>query len=195
MRKTRLRRKFLKDQRGTAAIEFAFVAPLIFAVILSGFESGLMFTKVQFVEMAIEDVTREIYTGQVLNQELTREDVIQRICYKIEVVQQCNGNVTLQIERLNTYSLDNISERTCIHSGETLSNEDLPAYQTTNGGELVFLRVCITTDVVVDGLEWMTFYGTNLALRLPRTSEGKYAIFASAVFRNEPFTNQGGQQS
>jgi Flp pilus assembly protein TadG len=180
-------RRFFVSESGTSAIEFALLAPILFAAIFSAFEAGLMYTKISVMEIATEKVAREIYTGQAQENALTREDIIDKFCDEIDTVFTCDGNITLQVERLNAFTADDISDLKCVNTGDEPDPDDLPAYEQTDGGEVVYVRFCITTPLVIPSLKAITFQGSNIALQLPEVADGRYAITSSLVFRNEPF--------
>ena len=180
--------RYARGSRGSAAIEFSILAPIFFGTILSAFEIGLVFLKISMVEMAADDVAREIYTGQAADEAMTREDMIDAFCDRISATITCDGNVTLLVEGLNDFSAASTEELRCVNTGEVPDPDDLPSYQQTGSGQIVYLRFCVTTPLVIPGLKNLTFQGANIALQLPETANGRYAIIASTVFRNEPFT-------
>ena len=185
-------RRYIGCDSGATVVEFALVAPLLFATVLSAFEAGLMYMKVSMAEMAMDDVTRLLYTGQAQNNELTSSDIADLFCSEMRTVITCDGNVTVQVEVLPGFDIENLEAPTCIHSGDGSTNDDLPNYSSSSGGDIIFVRFCVTTELVVPALSSLVFKGVNIGLRLPESADGKYAITASTLFRAEPFTNNGG---
>ena len=60
-----LRRRLRADSRkGSAAIEFAFVAPVFFVLLMGIFEAGIMFFAQAALQNAVTDLGRQIRTGQ-----------------------------------------------------------------------------------------------------------------------------------
>lgn len=177
--------KLRRDKRGSAAVEFSILAPLFFGVMFSGFEAGLMYLKIGMVDHGMSEVSRMIYAGNAKG--LSQDDIIDAFCDAVDSVIKCDGNVTLEIRKLSDYSNFDAGSATCVHTGEELKDEDKPAYSNTSGGEIVYIRMCVTTDLVIPGLKNLTFSMINVGLQIPETSDGKYRIASSTVFRNEPF--------
>ena len=61
----RLAARLKQDVAGVTAIEFAFVAPPFFALLLSVIETGIVFTANQMLENAVYNGSRQILTGQL----------------------------------------------------------------------------------------------------------------------------------
>lgn len=186
-RKGQRARRYLRCNSGATVIEFALVAPLLFATALSAFEAGLMYMKVSMAEMAMDDVTRLLYTGQAQNNNLTSSDLADLFCSKINTVIQCDGNVTVQVEVLPGFDIQNLAAPTCIHTGEAIPSDQLPNFSASAGGDIIYVRFCVTTKLVVPTLTSLIFKGVNIGLQLPQSANGQYAITASTLFRAEPF--------
>ncbi|NHK28053.1 pilus assembly protein [Parvularcula flava] len=178
-------RPFANNKRGTAVIEFAILAPLFFAILFSGFEAGMMYLKIGMVDHGVSEISRQIYTGKAKGK--SAEDVMDIFCDSVHTVIKCDGNVTLEIRKLSGYSSFDPGAATCVNTGEDLKDEDKPAYANTAGGDIVYIRVCVNTSLLVPGLKNMTFYLTNVGLQLPESAPGKYELTSSTVIRNEPF--------
>ena len=63
-------RRFLRNEEGAIALEFAIVAPVFFAIVFSIFEAGWMMTKVMMLEMALDKTVRELRVGPELAADL-----------------------------------------------------------------------------------------------------------------------------
>ena len=177
-----------RKQKGSISIEFALIAPLFFALIFSAFEAGLMYMKVALVEMNVSKVTRVIYTGQASEQGITSDKIIESFCDEVGILMKCDENVTLEVITLSTYK-SKVPEKAKCHEGDlppNIARAAVPQRSSTAGGDIVFVRFCITTNLMVPALKKLTFDGVNVALRIPETEDGKYAITASTVIRNEP---------
>ena len=175
------------------SVEFAIIGPLFFGLIFSAFESGYMYVKIAVVELAMDEVVRQIYTGNAQTDGLSRNDLIELFCDEVDHIMECDtSNVTIQQQTFSGYGGNTINAAVCRNTEDTLDDDDLPAYALTGSGQIVFFRFCITTDVLVPSLKKLTFSGANFALQLPETADGRYASTASAIFRNEPYTGIAG---
>ena len=74
--------RFRGNQRGSAAVEFALVAPLFFALLFAIIETGLVFFASQSLETALQDSARAIMTGQAQISNLTKQSFKANIVCK-----------------------------------------------------------------------------------------------------------------
>lgn len=191
-------RRFGQNTEGASAIEFAMVAPLFLGFVMSAFELGILYTRIATVELTMTDVARQVYTGQAQTGGLDREQIIALMCDEIDNVINCKdesgdprGNVMVELLTLPAYSSSIGTAPTCTHVGEVLGEDELPTFSTAIGGDIVFMRFCITVDGILPGIREMTYFGANWVLDMPETADGKYGIVSSVVFRTEPFTTSG----
>src|ERR1700731_5367557 len=56
--------RFRRNRRGSAAVEFALVAPVFFALLFAIIETGIMFFASQVLETVTQDAARQVMTGQ-----------------------------------------------------------------------------------------------------------------------------------
>ena len=74
-------RRFRRNRRGSAAVEFALVAPAFFALLFAIIETGIMFFAGQVLETVNQNSARMILTGQaqtaVLHANAVRELCVQ----------------------------------------------------------------------------------------------------------------------
>ena len=57
-------RRFRRNRRGSAAVEFALVAPIFFALLFAIFETALVFFAGQVLETGTQDSGRLLFTNQ-----------------------------------------------------------------------------------------------------------------------------------
>src|SRR5471032_2889596 len=87
-----LLRRFRRNRRGTAVIEFALVAPVFFALLFAIIETALVFFAGQVLETITQDSARQILTGQAQTAAFTQADFKTLVCSKIPALFSC-GNV------------------------------------------------------------------------------------------------------
>ena len=61
-------RRFRSNRRGSAAVEFALVAPVFFALLFAIIESAMVFFAGQVLETGVQDSGRLLYISQNVNQ-------------------------------------------------------------------------------------------------------------------------------
>lgn len=84
-------RRFRRNQRGSAAIEFALVAPMFFALIFAIIESSLVFFAGQVLETGLQDTGRLLYTSQVQTTGTTQANFKQTLCDRVAAFFACPG--------------------------------------------------------------------------------------------------------
>lgn len=85
-----LLRRFGRNRRGSAAIEFALVAPLFFALLFAIIETALVFFAGQVLETGTQDAARAFLTSQVQSNGTSAVDFKQSICDKVSALFSCS---------------------------------------------------------------------------------------------------------
>src|SRR3954465_3007767 len=82
-------RRLRGSRRGSAAVEFALVAPMFFALLFAIIETALMFFASQVLETATQDSARMIMTGQAQSASYTAAQFKADVCSRISVMFDC----------------------------------------------------------------------------------------------------------
>jgi len=175
----------MRDRRGSTAVEFAFVAPLLLALIFSILEAGWYFFVTSSVHQASANASRLIRTGQAQTGEMNKEAFFQEICRVVSAFGDCNEKLTIDISRFDSFSAlsDDLSQPLC-RDRDDPSIEGSQFNQNDYGAprDIIRVRVCYLYKPINPAL------GLNLA----QTKHGERKIFAVSIFRNEPFQGAGG---
>jgi Flp pilus assembly protein TadG len=78
-------RHFRRDRRGSAAVEFALVAPLFFALLFALIETSLVFFADQLLELGVQDGARLMYTSQTVS----AADFKTALCARPSILMDC----------------------------------------------------------------------------------------------------------
>jgi Flp pilus assembly protein TadG len=165
-------RRFRRNRRGSAAVEFALVAPVFFALLFAIIETALVFFAGQVLETITQDSARQILTGQAQNAGMTQTDFKTLVCSKIPALFTC-ANVYVDVQSFPAFGSVTIASQI---DG---SNNFIPAMQYSPGGP---------GDIVVVRLfyQWPLFV-TGLGYNISNLSGSKRLLSATAAFRNEPY--------
>jgi len=169
--------RFARSLSGTAALEFALVAPVFFTLTIATVESAWLFTRIAVVEGGVATVARQIYTGQVTEDEISQGELANLVCDQIDLVTDCTDDVTIEVTRIDSFSDIPAANAVCTDRNDEDKNK--PGYNFTSGDEIVFVRVCVAVDILTPGL--------GVGLMLPKNAYDRHEIISSLVFRNEPF--------
>lgn len=170
-------RRFRRNRRGSAALEFALVAPLFFALLFAIIETALMFFASQVLETITEDSARMIFTGQAQQLSYTQAQFRNYVCAQGQVAAlfDCN-KISIDVRSYNQ-SFANITINNQINN--TGNFIDDMQYNTGGPGDVVVVRLFYQWPIFVTGL------GYNIA----NLSGSKRLLVASAAFKNEPYGN------
>src|SRR5215510_10662251 len=89
----RLVRRFRRNNRGSAAVEFSLIAVPFFALFFAIMETGVVFFASQVLENGVQDSARLIYTNQMTNTNTTLAQFKTDLCPRIQVLMSCPGSV------------------------------------------------------------------------------------------------------
>ena len=90
---SRLARRFVRQQDGSAAVEFSLVAIPFLGLTFAILETALVFFAGQTLETAVTDSARLIMTGQAQDKSWTKDDFKTEVCSRIHGLFDCIGGV------------------------------------------------------------------------------------------------------
>jgi Flp pilus assembly protein TadG len=168
-----LLRRFRRNRRGSAAVEFALVAPAFFALLFAIIETGIVFFAGQVLETVTQDSARTILTGQAQTAALNQTQFKTSVCNRISVLFDCVNGIYIDVQSYPKFS--NVAITPPIDAGQNFVNN--MKYCPGNAGDIVVVRVFYQWPLFVTGL------GYNIA----NLSGSKRLLTGTAAFRNEPF--------
>ena len=90
-------RRFRRHRRGSAAVEFALVAPVFFALLFAIVEVALMFFATQVLETVTQASARYLLTGQAQSGGLTQAQFNTYVCSQIPALFTC-ANMKINVQ-------------------------------------------------------------------------------------------------
>ena len=169
----RMAGRFRGNQRGSAAVEFALVAPLFFALLFAIIETGLVFFASQGLETALQDSARMILTGQAQTAKYDKQGFKKNVvCTYVNALFDCEKGIYVDVQSYSGFGSVKISEP--IAGGIFVDNT---VYKPGGPGDIVVVRLFYQWPIYVIGL------GYNIA----NLSGSKRLLSATAAFKNEPF--------
>ena len=165
-------RRFRRNRQGSAAVEFAIVAPVFFALLFAIIETAIMFFASQVLETITQDSARMIQTGQVQNLTYTQTQFKAYVCSQIPALFDCNS---VYVDVQNYPSFANVAINSQIDASKKFI--DNMKYCPGNAGDIIVVRLFYQWPMFVTGLGYNI---TNLA-------GSQRLLSATAAFKNEPF--------
>lgn len=166
-------RQFLRQQDGSAAIQFGLVAAPFLALTFAIIETALIFFAGQALETAAADASRLIMTGQAQTQGFDAGKFKQAVCAKIYGLFDCANGISVDVKNYSNFASVDTSKP--VNPDGTLNTN--MSYQPGGPGNIVVVRLIYQYPVYVNLL------GFNLA----NMAGGKHLLMATAAFRNEPY--------
>lgn len=172
--------RFLREEDGTASLEFVLVFPVFFTFFLMTVESGLINARHVMLERGVDLTIRDIRIGQMAVPDA--DLVAARICEIALIIPSCAQNLRVELLRRNPINFDPVSNRiTCVDR----STESQPVLGFTPGtnNDLMIMRVCVRIDPLLP----TTGLGKAIVDGGTAASGGSYALVSSSAFVVEPF--------
>lgn len=176
---TRAAGRFRRNQRGSAAVEFALVAPLFFALLFAIIETGMVFFASQSLETAVQDSARMILTGQAQTANLTKITFKKNVvCAHVNVLFDCANGIYVDVQSFKSTASSGGFQQVTI-SDPITNGQFVDNTQYNPGGP---------DDVVVVRLfyQWPLFV-TGLGYNIANVGGSKRLLSATAAFKNEPY--------
>lgn len=159
-------RRFRRDERGSAAIEFALVAPLLFFALLSLVEIGVLGMVTTSLDNAVVDVSRRVRTGQD-GAAGNAEQFKTQICEEMGSSSACPGRLAISVQTFSRF----------FDANQVTSTPPDGQFDAGGPGDIVLVKV---------NYRWplMTPF---LTAAFDRTGPFEVVLPARAAFKNEPY--------
>jgi Flp pilus assembly protein TadG len=169
-----LLRRFRRNRRASAVVEFALVAPLFFALLFAIIETALMFFAGQVLETITQDSARMILTGQAQQGSYTQSQFASYVCTQVPAALFDCNQLYIDVKSYSSFSSVSISNQ-IDNTGNFVNNM---TYSPGAAGDIVVVRVFYQWPIFVTGL------GYNIA----NLSGSKRLLVGTAAFKNEPYS-------
>ncbi|TPI30151.1 pilus assembly protein [Mesorhizobium sp. B2-1-8] len=173
--------RFVRDRRGSTALEFALLAMPFALLVFAILESCISFASQEVMANITDDVARRLRTGQLTAADVAGDNLKNMICDKLEIIvsQDCPNQLSVDLRQYTTFA-DAALAGFRIQAGDiklTKNGADVPFTVTRGAAESrnmlrVFYKWPIMTDLMAQSM------GGNKTLH-----------FASVTWQNEPFDN------
>lgn len=169
-------RRFRAERKGSAAVEFAFIAPLFFGLLFAILDVAMIFFAGQTLETATQMSARLILTGQAQNGNYTQAQFKQDFCNYIVALINCQ-NVYVDVRSYSSF--ENIALYNPVSNGQFSTSGY--SYSPGKSGDVVVVRAFYQWPIFVPT------FGFNPST--PGLSGNINLLTATAAYRNEPYAN------
>jgi Flp pilus assembly protein TadG len=175
--------RWVKDERGAAAIEFAIVATPFFLFTLGLIGLGLYFFTMSSLEYGVEAAARQIRTGQAQTSALTVGQFKSLVCNAAGSYINCNK---LSVVIQSGASWSNVTPQGCFDASHNMvgstgtANDPVEKY-SGDANEVVLITLCYQWDLA-QSFSYLKL-GTNA------DGSGSAVVQASTAFVTEPYSS------
>ncbi len=172
----RIARRFVRQQDGAAAVEFALVAAPFLALLFAIIETAVVFFANQTLEATAAEAARLVMTGQAQTANYTQGDFKNAVCARVYGLFDCANGMTVDVKTYASFSNYNYTPPV---SNGVLNTTT--AYTPGGPGCIVVVTLYYQWPIFV------SMYNTALS----NLSGNKRLLVATSVFRNEPYGPAG----
>jgi Flp pilus assembly protein TadG len=177
-------RRFRGNRRGSAAVEFALVAPVFFALLFAIIETAIMFFASQVLETITQNSARVVLTGQAQSGSVgscavagvatacTQATFKTYVCSQIPALFTCNS-LYVDVQSYSSFSSVTLAS----HIDAAGNFDTNMGYSPGNAGDIVVVRLFY---------QWPLFV-TGLGYNISNLAGNKRLLVATAAFKNEPY--------
>ncbi|MDP5084358.1 MAG: pilus assembly protein [Yoonia sp.] len=178
---TNLVSRFLRDDKGTASVEFVLVFPVFFGFFLMTYESGVLSARHVMLERGVDVTVREVRIGNIPNP--TRDILRQRICDVSLMLQNCMELLEIELIQKDPLNWTPVStDVRCIDRGQVV--QPVVTVDQSANNRLMFLRACIRVEPFLPS-SWLG--AAIVANNASTEASGSIALVAMGAFVVEPF--------
>jgi Flp pilus assembly protein TadG len=189
------RRRLRKDgTRGAVGIEFAFIAPVFFLLLMGIIETGIMFYSQNTLNLSVQNASRLVRTGSAQGTAYATASKCSgsgvtdaytssqawfkdQICCGISsLLTDCSGSLNVSVQNYTSGFGTSLSNSTD-SSGNLQALTD--AYNPGAACNVVLVRATYSWTVATPIMTWF----------LSNMAGGKHLLSATTAFRNEPYTS------
>ena len=168
--------RHLRDEDGSATIEFVILGPFLFGMFLATYELGMLLTRQVMLERGLDLAVRSVRLGLV--QEVTHDSIKDLICSKGMMIPDCVNQLRLEMVPIDPRGSGTLkADVDCVDRSTPV--EEVREFRPGISNDLMILRACALID---------PYFPSNV-LGFPniKTNAGQaFAITASSAFVIEP---------
>jgi len=165
-------RKFIRDERGANAVEFALLALPFFGLFLGVIQLGVIFLANQSLDSAVNSIAREIRTGQIRSGGTGIGEFRTSLCDNNPIIIGCEEVLEVSVQAFTSIA-DTTTATLYVDNFPIITND----YDTGNGGDVVVINAAVSIPIVGGSL-----FGVG-------DGSGRTRLTASFVFTNENFAD------
>lgn len=168
-------RQFLRDEGGSASVEFVLVFPVYLSMLLMSIELGFITLRHSLLERGLDIAVREIRLGTGTAPQ--HDEIKELICENAIMILDCENSLRLEMRSADIRAFNSLDATAdCTDAAEPTK----PVRQFTPGQEnqLMLLRACLRYNPL--------FPEDALGSALTKDASGQAAVVVMSAFVQEP---------
>lgn len=184
-RKKSLTVRLFVSKDGTAAIEFAIIAPVFLMLMFSMFEVGWFFYVNSVVDASVGDAARLIETGQI--QKSTGTDaqkkaaMFNQVCRIVQHFGDCNERLTVDVRTFPSFSALAAATDDAVCADASDSEKDAIPFDPGSERAIVRVRICMI----------YTTLNPAIGVNVSEAGSSNRRLVSQSIFRSEPYLTNG----
>ncbi|MET0309063.1 MAG: TadE/TadG family type IV pilus assembly protein [Sphingomonas sp.] len=169
-----------EDRRGAVAIEFAFVATPLAALMVASVQTSLVFFAQQTLESAAEKSVRQLMTGQAQSANMTQTQFKALVCSKLANFMggsDCATKLLVDVRTAASFADASTAAPTITFDNTGKVNNSW-SYTPGQAGSINIVRIMYLWDVP----------SGPLGFDLSTMSSSRRMLYAVSVFKTEPYS-------
>jgi len=164
--------RFLRNNSGATAVEFAMVALPFFTLMLSILEMGSVFFRSEYLQSGVEEAGRRVMTGQVQSNSDPETFFKTTLCDQVKLMIACS-DIRYDVKNYETFA----GADTSVPMKDGNLDVAKLGFAPGAGGKITVVKAYVEVPVFV------SYFGSTLA----NQANGSRLLVAGAAFKNEPF--------
>ncbi len=167
------------DNSGSTAVEFAMISPILLLMLFGMLELGWLFIRMSILDSAVAEAGRSVYTGAAAYGYVTHDDIEEMICDNLTFASAnyCKANIAVELTVIEDFN--DAPDHAAVCEDDSMKVQPLTNYEPGAESEIVYMRVCLTTPLMLPAI--------GMATQLPQTEDGRFQMTSAITFMNEPF--------
>lgn len=165
----------LRQESGSASVEFVILFPFFMIMFVSTFEVGLLMVRQVMLDRAVDMTVRSLRIGDW--EDPTADAVKSAICDTAGILPGCEDNLRLNLNPISkeTWEIDT-DVTLCVD--KTLEIQPAVKFKLGVQHEMMLVQVCALQEPI--------FPITGIGMRLRHVENQYYALMSQSAFVNEP---------
>ena len=182
MRRFHILKRIRRETKGSAAIEFAIIAPVFFMMMWAIFETGMIFFASQTLTHGLQQTARSIRTGQALSDQMSQSEFRTAVCDQVDYILSCDADkLYLDVRAFSSFA--GVGFPPPLDADDMFDNVNMNHFEIGESGNISGG----SSIVLVRGFYVWQLFTPVISQYFANMPGDKRLLSASVAFKNEPY--------